>query len=428
MSQADITLLGVGDVTLRDVVGSAQRVIQDPNPLERFALVAPVLKQADILFGQLEEVLANSDYLDQANYWNTTVKGGDKIAKVLAAVGFNVMSNASNIHYNAGPEALLQTMKHLRENNILPVGVGKNIAEARVPAVIERNGVKVAFLGYSSVLPKGGEATFEARAAKPGCNPMWINTFYDQIDYQPGTPPRIITFAEKECLRDMEEDIKNARGQADVVVMSFHWGIHHIPAVIAQYEYEVGHAAIDAGADLIFGHHPHLIKGIEVYKGKVVFHSLANFIKAGVDVKPGRRGYWEDMRPPMRELNEMGWSQATPAGRSSSEYFAPNYPQHEERQSTIAKAVISGKTKRIEKVSFIPLLIDEAHRPEPLFENDKRSEEVERYVAWATSTARMDTRFRREGDEVVIQTEEPAARSLGDQRAAAEPRIPAGAR
>ena len=67
------------------------------------------------------------------------------------------------------------------------------------------------------------------------------------------------------------------RKQVDIVALSIHWGIHFIPAVLADYQREVAHAAIDAGADVILGHHTHILKPIEVYKGKVIFYSLANF-------------------------------------------------------------------------------------------------------------------------------------------------------
>ena len=75
----------------------------------------------------------------------------------------------------------------------------------------------------------------------------------------------------------MEEDIRAAKARADVVIMSIHWGIHHVPGMLADYQFTVGHRAIDAGADLILGTHAHLIKGIEIYKGKAIFFSLGNF-------------------------------------------------------------------------------------------------------------------------------------------------------
>lgn len=98
------------------------------------------------------------------------------------------------------------------------IGAGRNIAQARRPAVLERVGTKIAFLAYCSVAAPGSEA----EENKPGCVPMRASTSYEQIDWQPGTPPRIVTWADKDDLAAMAEDIRRARGQADVVVVSIH--------------------------------------------------------------------------------------------------------------------------------------------------------------------------------------------------------------
>src|SRR5262249_61262643 len=82
-------------------------------------------------------------------------------------------------------------------------------------------------------------------------------------------------------VRAMEDDIRRAKQQADVVIMSIHWGLRHVPKTICTYQQPVAHAAIDAGADLILGHHAHSIKAIEVYKGKVCFYSIGNFMTTG---------------------------------------------------------------------------------------------------------------------------------------------------
>ena len=102
--------------------------------------------------------------------------------------------------------------------------------------------------------------------------------FYEQVDRNPGSPPRIITLTNKDDLTAMIDDIAKTKSSADVVIISMHWGVHYVPALIAMYQREIAHAAIDAGADLILGHHPHILKGIETYKGKVVFYSLGNFV------------------------------------------------------------------------------------------------------------------------------------------------------
>ena len=108
------------------------------------------------------------------------------------------------------------------------ISAGKNIAAAREPAIVECNGVKVAFLAYCSVLRDG----YQAESNKPGAAPMRAHSFYVSEDYQPGTPPRVVTVPYEEDLEALQEDIRKAKRQADVVVMSIHWGLHHMPKTI----------------------------------------------------------------------------------------------------------------------------------------------------------------------------------------------------
>src|SRR5204863_2660832 len=121
---------------------------------------------------------------------------------------------------------------------------------------------------------------------------MRAHTYYDSRtrsameQYTPGTPPRVITVPFEEDLQVLQDDIANAKRQADAVVMSIHWGIDRIPKAICDYQPAVAHAAIDAGADLILGHHPHCLKAVEVYKGKVCFYSIGNLMKTRGSIEP----------------------------------------------------------------------------------------------------------------------------------------------
>jgi poly-gamma-glutamate synthesis protein (capsule biosynthesis protein) len=82
-------------------------------------------------------------------------------------------------------------------------------------------------------------------------------------------------------LADMVDDIRKARETNDSVVVYIHWGLRHVPKVIATYQPTIGHAAIDAGADVVIGHGPHLVKGVESYRGKSIFYSIGNFLTTG---------------------------------------------------------------------------------------------------------------------------------------------------
>ncbi len=373
-----VTLYAVGDV------GPRRDDPEYPYKEPLFAMSAPITKKADIAFCQLERILSekpNRQYYDDVVHPNNV--------RQLTYAGFNVVSIAGNHHMDAGVEACVDTLNVLKKNNIQPVGVGMNIAEARTPAIVERKGTKVAFLGYSSIIPKS-EIPYDAEENRPGCAPMYISTFYEASDWQPGTPsPRVISMADREDLAAMEEDIRRAKAQADVVVMSIHWGVHHVPGLIAMYQYEVGHAAIDAGADLIIGHHAHILKGIEVYKGKVIFYSLGNFaMDLGIFTKDGSvtrhtSGRWDASLKPEPD---------------------PEHPLHrfhpDASKTIMVKCLIS--EKRIERVSFLPFMINELSQPEPLSNEDKRSDEVYNYIVWCCQDQKLETKFVREGDEVVI--------------------------
>ena len=158
-----------------------------PHPESFFELALPTLKQADILFGELEDPLFEPQRVSGLKY-----------------AGFDVMSFANDHNRCQEEDPFFGTIDTLTRNEIHVVGVGKNIEEARKPAILQKKGVKVAFLAYCSSLPKG----FEAGANKPGSAPMRASTSYEQVDWEPGTPPKIITIANKDDLAAMLDDIK----------------------------------------------------------------------------------------------------------------------------------------------------------------------------------------------------------------------------
>ncbi len=364
MSAGKVSVLGVGDT-----------VPGRPHPETLFELALPTLRQADILFGQLEANLSEKGERQRQAPTGKQIPS-DRVSGLTYA-GFDVMSFAGNHHLDRGDEAFFETINTLTTNNIAVIGVGKNIDEARRPLILERNGNKVAFLAYCSVLPKG----FEATRNTSGCAPMRASTFYEQTDWQPGTAPKIVTLAHKEDLSALVEDVKKVKPLADVVVMSIHWGVHFVPAVIAMYQKEVAYAAIDAGVDVIFGHHAHILKGIEVYKGKPIFYSLCNFVQ-----------------PSYRKGQQTSYKAAYGIALDE-EYLDYDYPV-DSRKSIIAKCIISDK--KLLRAGYLPLMINKHAQPEVLTRGDPRSGEVYDYVKWCCTDQKITTDFSWDGDEVVI--------------------------
>lgn len=239
---------------------------------ECFALITADLAQAEFAFGQLETSFTTlGTRLPQARH---AVRARPEGAAALRRANFRVISCAGNHCMDWGREALLDTLGNLEREGICVVGAGADIAAARRAVVREVCGTRVAFLAYSSILPQG----YWAEERRAGCAPMRAFTHYEQIEHdQPGTPARIHTFPHPGDLDALRADVAAARAGADLVVVSLHWGVHFIPAVIAGYQPQVGRAAIDAGADVVLGHHAHLLKGIESYRGKPILYSMGNF-------------------------------------------------------------------------------------------------------------------------------------------------------
>jgi hypothetical protein len=204
----------------------------------------------------------------------------------------------------------------------------------------------------------------------------------------PGVPPNIITAPYPEDLQALQDDIKKAKQQADAVVMSIHWGIHHLPKVICDYQPIVAHAAIDAGADLILGHHPHVIRAVEVYKGVACFYSMGNFMKTKGSIKPD---------PAKRNLWNLWWYHIDPETMPPNGRFP--YP-HDDRKTMIVKAVFS--KKGVERVSFLPTFINPQAQPEAVTQDNPRFKEILDFTEW--SSDHYPHKFRVEGNEVVIDT------------------------
>jgi len=237
-----------------------------------FAGVRSVLRNCDVGFCQLEPVLTErGEPLPQARL---AMRAPPQSAFALRDAGFHVVSCAGNHCMDFGAVGLRDTLDALQSAGLHAIGVGKDIVSARRPTIVDANGVQVAFLAYSSILPMN----YWAGEHRPGCAPLRAWTQYEQIEHdRPGTPARVHTFAHGDDLAAVCDDVREARKHADHVIVSMHWGVHFVPGELAAYQREMAYAAVDAGASMIVGHHPHVLKAVEVYRGKPIFYSLGNF-------------------------------------------------------------------------------------------------------------------------------------------------------
>lgn len=347
-------------------------------PIERYTeLVRPTLAAADLRFGNCER-----QYSDRKLGAGLAAHGCQPtvMAQIFTDCGFDAMTIANNHMYDFGPEALLDTRALLIEKGIQPTGAGKDLDEARKPAIVERKGIRVGFLGYSSVLPHGGEAG----SGKPGIAPLRVKTRYDLRG--PHSPPRVITAPDERDLKMITDDVAALRKQVDVVMVAFHWGVDWVPRVISDYQVIAGHACIDAGADLIMGHHPHVPKGIEMYKGKAIFYCMGTLVMTSP-------------LGPMAEWREPAWRHGALRNHTDLDPAYPLMPYGKDSsKAIIAKATLT--KGGVSRVSFLPMMIDTQYRPEFLHAGDPRFADVVRYMEWTSED--FDHKFTVEGDEVVL--------------------------
>ncbi|OAZ48139.1 CapA family protein [Paenibacillus polymyxa] len=176
-------------------------------------------------------------------------KSSPKALTAMAAAGVDAVNLANNHILDQGTSGLLDTLKYLDEKGIAHAGAGRNAKEAYAPHYFERNGIKIALLGATRVMP---EANWNASAKQPG-----VAGAYDSTA--------------------IVKSIREARNQADLVIVVAHWGKERATA-LEPHQTELSHAFIDAGADLVIGGHPHVLQGMEQYKGKWIAYSTGNFI------------------------------------------------------------------------------------------------------------------------------------------------------
>ncbi|HSR24635.1 MAG TPA: CapA family protein [Candidatus Eisenbacteria bacterium] len=345
----NVSIFAVGDVFVdRDDPGTAFRISRD------------VLEQADVVFGNCEGVF--SDNWERVPSCGSPVVAPAANAAHLAGAGFTVLSLANNHSVDGGYSAMLDTREGLRAHGAQTVGAGATLAEARAPAVVERNGVRVGFLAYASVFPHG----YEARAGTPGLAPLRAHTLYapwETNEWGPGLMPRVTTVAFEADVRALREDIEGLRRRCDVVVVSCHWGDFTQPYVVTDHERRTAHAAIDAGADAVLGHHHHLLRGVEFHRGRPIFYGLGHYLfdLPNLAERLARDGYLRAAEP----AEEIALRRRFGPYRIAPREGYPLLPFHEDSRLT-GVAVIRASVDGVQAVGFIPSVIDASNEPVPV--------------------------------------------------------------
>ena len=237
----EIVINAVGDIML---AGRWKAALIKKGYDFPFAGIRSALAGADINLANLESPIATkgTEYIAK----QFRFRASPELAPALRKAGFQLVSLANNHSMDFGGQALVETMENLKAAGVAWIGAGENLEEARKMALYTVKGKKIAFLGYSLTQP----TAFFAGQQRPGTVPG-----YEKL---------------------VAADVASARRQADYVIVSFHWGKEGSGSV-QSYQRNAAHRAIDAGADAVIGHHPHVLQGVERYNGGIIFYSLGNF-------------------------------------------------------------------------------------------------------------------------------------------------------
>ncbi|HET8928041.1 MAG TPA: CapA family protein [Microbacterium sp.] len=369
-----ITLHAVGDLVLERA---------DSQPL--FELSAAALAPADLVVGQLE-----IPHLDAGVVQTTdvpAVPGPPAALDGVAEAGFDVLTLAGNHVYDYGPEGIRETIAHCAARGLRTVGTGDTIDEALRPLVTEVAGRRVGIMSVNCVGPRESWAT----TLKPGCAYIEIISHYDQPHANPGGVPRVFTFAEPRSLDRFTAAVRVAAEQTDVLVVALHKGLVHTPADLADYERAVAHAAIDAGADAVIAHHAHILRGVELYRERPVFHGLGNFATV-TSALSGRKGDAPERADWARRRRRLFGFEPDPS--------MPEYPFHPESRSTMI-GVLEFADDGTVAASVIPCWIDQSCRPVPVGPGD-RGAHVADYIRTITDDAGLGTSYVWAGDRLEV--------------------------
>ena len=243
----ELRLVAVGDIMMHaDVKDAAAQAERGFTVL--WEDVAPLLKGGDVAFANLETPVAPKSGRPGRPY---QFNAPATLPEALRASGFSVLSTANNHAFDQGATGIKETLDRLKEAKLATVGSGGSQAEAEACRLVEHNGVKLAFLGFTDLF----NLDLNRKATEP-----WVR----QLDLDPAM-----------------QAVQAARGKADAVVVSIHWGdeYSHMPT---KRHREIALKLVEAGADLILGHHPHVLQPMEIVEAGgrtgVVAFSLGNFI------------------------------------------------------------------------------------------------------------------------------------------------------
>lgn len=370
-----------------------------------FEGVNRMLDEADFRIVHLEE-----PFVSEVTEYATANRTTDVLAPMIGKV--DLMTMAANHFYDFGDRGVKDSIDWCRAHGIECCGAGLNIEEASKPAFLEKHGVKIGVLAYNAVGPKysfadenkGGTAYVNfIRAHIPLKELDQKNTKLEQDVWQLKDPIRI----DEECMAynfidigsydKMATEVYAARQMCDILVVYFHKGYVHKPVTVAPYERLISHICVDNGADAVISTHSHIMHGIEMYKGKAIYHGLNNFVMWVPHLSPLFKGRILD--------GEFGHNDEFIKKRVERFGFVPDpeyptYPFHPDSVYCMTSKLII-EDKKIVSYRFVPMKVEKSGVPY-VHGRTKVGREILNYVEQITRGADLNARYEWDGDDVVI--------------------------
>lgn len=259
------------------IIAGETNIQNRDDPVSAFANVRPLLDAADIRFLHLEGPLCEPSDDPTAPDIPHKVRwrhSDPAMVRALVEADIHAVSCASNVSYPRA--AARRSAEVLGEAGIPHAGIGADMESARRPAIIERAGLRIGVLSYTSVFWPSEHA---AEPGLPGTAVIRAATAYRpgrRALEMPGAPPEVVTWLEDGEADALAADIRALKQTVDLAILSCHWGVSGSPEPVA-YQRQIARVAAEAGIDLVLGHHPHVLQPVEFVHGVPIFYSLGNF-------------------------------------------------------------------------------------------------------------------------------------------------------
>ena len=363
-----------------DVCAVGDIILDEPVPVDRFFnFCKDTLRQADLLIGQVEVPHTSRGVSNSTDI--QAPPAAPENLEVLRDCGFDIATLSGNHICDCGPAGVTDTYDKLKELGITPQGAGADIHIAKEAAFSVINGCRFGLISYNTVGPSFSYATSQ----KAGCAYLKVYTHFETATGAPGAsfPPKVFTFVDPDDLLMMQDEIAALKKNCDIAIVSLHKGGLYPMGKLEMYERPLARAAVDAGADIVISQHAHRCRGIEIYKGRPIYHGLGNFVCVTYALTPGYHDTEEKLRA--AEMRKR-------AG-TLREYECPYQPWAEEAKNVmIAKVLVDSGTKTIADFGFIPCLTDGEGAVHVKDINDGQS--VADYMSEITANAGLDTVYR----------------------------------